>query len=74
MIETSVFPSFARTGNGISLNTKYWYSTMQEERMKRSYEEAIEVSYCKMPEYYSAVRGHSAISVNDFVNLQKGDK
>lgn len=54
------------------LNTKYWYSTMQEKSDIR-YEETIEhlIARAKIP--VKAVLGNSTISVNDFVNLQKGD-
>lgn len=54
------------------LNTKYWFSTMQEKD-ENTYEEAIEslIGKAKIP--IRAVLGNSKISVNDFVNLQKGD-
>jgi flagellar motor switch protein FliM len=54
------------------LNTKYWFSAM-ERKDENSYEEAIEslISRSKIP--IRAVLGNSTISVNDFVNLQKGD-
>ena len=54
------------------LNTKYWYSTMQEKDDK-SYEETIEALIAKAKIPIKAVLGTSYISVNDFVNLQKGD-
>ena len=54
------------------LNTKYWYSTMQEKEDK-SYEETIEALIAKAKIPIKAVLGTSSISVNDFVNLQKGD-
>lgn len=54
------------------LNTKYWYSTMQEKDDK-SYEQEIETLISKASIPVKAVLGESAISVNDFVNLQKGD-
>lgn len=54
------------------LNTKYWYSTMQEKDDK-SYEETIETLIAKAKIPVKAVLGTSTISVNDFVNLQKGD-
>ncbi len=54
------------------LNTKYWYSTMQEKDDK-SYEETIEALIAKANVPIKAVLGTSTISVNDFVNLQKGD-
>lgn len=54
------------------LNTKYWFSAM-EKKDQSSYEEAIEtlISHSKIP--IRAILGNSTISVNDFVNLQKGD-
>ncbi len=54
------------------LNTKYWFSTMKEKD-ENTYEEAIEslISRAEIP--IRAVLGHSSITVNDFVNLQKGD-
>ncbi len=54
------------------LNTKYWYSSMQEKDEKE-YQEAIEdlISRAQIP--VKAVLGNSTISVNDFVNLQRGD-
>lgn len=54
------------------LNTKYWYSTMQQKD-EESYEEAIEsiISKTKVP--IRAVLGNSTISVNDFANIQRGD-
>lgn len=54
------------------LNTKYWYSTMQE-RDEKEYTEAIETMISKAPMPVKAVLGNSSISVNDFVNLQVGD-
>lgn len=54
------------------LNTKYWYSSMQEKDGKE-YQEAIEdlISRAQIP--VKAVLGNSTISVNDFINLQRGD-
>ncbi len=54
------------------LNTKYWFSSMQEKDEKE-YHEAIEdlISRAQIP--VKAVLGKSTISVNDFVNLQRGD-
>lgn len=54
------------------LNTKYWYSTMQEKD-ENTYQEAIETLISKAKVPIRAVLGHSKISVNDFINLQKGD-
>jgi len=54
------------------LNTKYWYSSLQETNHEE-YSEFIEkqIANTKIP--LSAVLGRSSISVNDFVNLQRGD-
>lgn len=54
------------------LNTKYWYSTMQE-RDDNSYEEAIESLISKAQVPVKAILGKSTISVGDFANLQLGD-
>ena len=54
------------------LNTKYWYSTMQEID-STDYGEDIEYLISKAAVPIKAVLGRSTISVNDFVNLQKGD-
>lgn len=54
------------------LNTKYWYSTMQE-RDEKGYTDAIESMISKAPMPVKAVLGNSSISVNDFINLQVGD-
>lgn len=54
------------------LNTKYWYSTMQE-RDEKEYTEALESLISKAPMPIKAVLGNSSISVNDFINLQIGD-
>lgn len=54
------------------LNTKYWYSTMQT-REDESYYDVIETAISKAQIPIKAVLGNSAISVNDFINLQKGD-
>lgn len=54
------------------LNTKYWYSTMQEKDEQR-YNEAIESLISKASIPVKAILGESTISVNDFVNLQIGD-
>ena len=54
------------------LNTKFWYSNLQE-RDDKQYTDAIEalISKAKIP--VKAVLGNSTISVDDFVNLQVGD-
>lgn len=54
------------------LNTKYWFSTMQE-RDENSYEEAIETLISRALVPVKAILGKSRISVGDFVNLQVGD-
>jgi len=54
------------------LNTKYWYSTMNDKDSD-SYEDAIEslISRAQIP--VKAVLGKSNISVGDFVSLCIGD-
>ena len=54
------------------LNTKYWFSTMKEKD-ENTYEEAIESLISRADIPIKATLGQSSISVNDFVNLQKGD-
>lgn len=54
------------------LNTKYWYSTMQKTE-DNAYFDLIETAISKAQIPLKAVLGTSTISVNDFVNLQKGD-
>lgn len=54
------------------LNTKYWYSTMQEME-DSSYEEHIETLIRKVDMPVKAVLGRSSISVMDFTGLQVGD-
>ena len=54
------------------LNTKYWYSTMQT-REDTEYIDVIETAIAKAQIPIKAVVGSSKISVNDFVNLQRGD-
>ncbi len=54
------------------LNTKYWYSTMQTTEAN-AYYDVIETAISKAQIPLKAVLGNSTISVNDFVNLQKGD-
>ena len=54
------------------LNTKYWFSTMQDKDNK-SYNEAIESLISKAQIPIKAVLGNSVISVNDFINLHIGD-
>jgi len=54
------------------LNTKYWFSSMQKNN-EEVYYDIIEsqISSAKIP--VRAVLGRTHITVNDFVNLQKGD-
>lgn len=54
------------------LNTKYWFSTMQENH-DENYEAYIEALIRKVDIPVKAVLGRSKISVADFVNLQVGD-
>lgn len=54
------------------LNTKYWYSTMQE-RHDENYEMYIESMIRKVDVPVKAILGTSTISVSDFMNLQVGD-
>lgn len=55
------------------LNTKYWFSSMQQ-RGDQEYTELIEALISKAPMPVKAVLGKSSISVNDFINLQVGDR
>jgi len=54
------------------LNTKYWFSTMQDNG-DEDYQSNIEllIKHADIP--VKVVMGQSAISVNDFINLQLGD-
>ena len=54
------------------LNTKYWYSNMQNQD-ETNYAEAIEslISRAQIP--VKAILGKSSISVSDFAGLQPGD-
>ena len=54
------------------LNTKYWYSTMQEKH-DENYEMYIESMIRKVDVPVKAVLGTSTITVSDFMNLQVGD-
>lgn len=54
------------------LNTKYWFSTMQEME-DESYGEHIETLIRKVDMPVKAILGKSVISVMDFANLQVGD-
>lgn len=54
------------------LNTKFWYSSMQE-KSEAVYAEAIESLISKAAIPVTAVLGNSTISVSDFSSLQVGD-
>ena len=54
------------------LNTKYWFSTMQENR-DENYQDYIESMIRKVDIPVKAVLGKSTINVSDFMNLQVGD-
>lgn len=54
------------------LNTKYWFSTMQDKE-DGSYEEAIEMLISKANIPVKALLGKSSISVSDFASIQVGD-
>ena len=54
------------------LNTKYWFSTMQENR-DEDCEEFLEAMVRKVDVPIKAVLGKSTLSVSDFLNLQVGD-
>ena len=53
------------------LNTKYWFASMSEH--DEMYEQAMEIMIEKTDIPVVVELGRSAIAVNDFVNLQKGD-
>ncbi len=54
------------------LNTKYWFSTMQENH-DENFEDYIEALIRKVDIPVKAILGKSTISVSDFMNLQVGD-
>jgi flagellar motor switch protein FliM len=54
------------------LNTKYWFSTMQD-RDEKSYSDVIETAINRALVPVSAELGKSSITVIDFINLQVGD-
>ena len=54
------------------LNTKYWFSTMQD-KTDEQYHEDIETLIKRVDMPLKAVLGRSSVSVSDFVNLQIGD-
>ena len=55
-----------------NLNTKFWYSTMQDNS-DIDYEEAVESLIRRVDVPLKALLGQTVISVNDFINLQCGD-
>lgn len=54
------------------INTKYWFSSMQE-KSGENYTEAIEYLISKADIPVKAILGKSVISVTDFMNIQVGD-
>ena len=54
------------------LNTKFWFSTMQENHDEH-YEEYLEAMIRRVDVPVKAVLGKSVISVSDFIGLQVGD-
>ena len=54
------------------LNTKFWYSSMQEKN-EREYADVIENLISKAVIPVKAILGNSTISVSDFSGLQVGD-
>lgn len=54
------------------INTKYWFSSMQE-KSGESYAEAIECLINRADIPVKAILGKSVISVTDFMNIQIGD-
>ncbi|MQN01415.1 MAG: flagellar motor switch protein FliM [Lachnospiraceae bacterium] len=54
------------------LNTKFWFSNMQEQNDK-AFTEDMEKLIQKTQVPVTAVLGNSTISVNDFISLQNGD-
>ncbi|MCR5154807.1 MAG: flagellar motor switch protein FliM [Lachnospiraceae bacterium] len=54
------------------LNTKYWYSTMKDTD-EESYKDFIEIAISRAQVPLKAILGRSVISVNDYINMAKGD-
>lgn len=54
------------------LNTKYWYSSLQEKD-EQEYSDTIEALISRAPMPIKVALGNSTISVNDFLGLQCGD-
>lgn len=65
-------PFFTLEGVMDKLNTKYWFSTMQDSN-DESFAELIDAMIQKVDIPIKAVLGKSTISVNDFMGLQLGD-
>jgi len=65
-------PYFTLEGIMDNLNTKFWYSTMQDVS-DENYAEYLEALLKRVNVPLRAVLGRSSISVNDFMNLQLGD-
>lgn len=55
-----------------NLNTKFWYSTMQENS-DEDYQQHLESLIKRVSVPLRAILGRSSVSVNDFMNLQIGD-
>lgn len=55
-----------------NLNTKFWYSTMQENS-DEDYQQHVEALVKRVSVPLRAILGTSSVSVNDFMNLQMGD-
>ena len=55
-----------------NLNTKFWYSTMQDAS-DEDYQEHLEALVRRVTVPLRAILGTSSVSVNDFMNLQLGD-
>ena len=69
---TSALPYITLESVMDKLNTKYWYSSLQEKD-EQQYTETIEALIARAPMPIKAVLGNSSISVNDFLGLQVGD-
>lgn len=54
------------------LNTKYWFSKSQEYGTE-TYEEAMEILISRAQVPIRAILGKSAISIQEFANIQRGD-
>lgn len=54
------------------INTKFWYSKIQEKR-QGEYKEVLESVISKTQVPIKSILGHSSITVKDFLELQTGD-